>query len=332
MTEVLLALFAFNRTNVANPVSRWLGWADTDLVEVIGRVSNETDSEYLNDRLVLLFVGSDEVARSVTTWTNFGDGNTPGGFNLRTRLPFSTSVAKLTKTPGASGFNFSYAPRPDVSGDAHFGIRANVTELKETQRIVKLSFPDQRISLTAVVLPGKASRFPKQILSGQNMVLGPLDEISLKKEAYQPLLTPAGLVFRPLSKSLSEEVVERRTFTIRNCSSAQPRTDSYPFTWYFLESTDLGSNHYLGIHAPLLDEPGAASSAPDYPLRDASKTVEVTTPAGTALEVVVAVTEHRTSGDATPEGGAVDHISYQYFNRVSIDATLGQPRPCAPAR
>jgi hypothetical protein len=239
-----------------------------DNIVFSGRVSNTESSEWLNERLVIIFLKDKEVGRSVTAIGEFpgdetyaawnkptgSDGITDGIFIIT--VPNTYGLTQKIMNKENSGVDFKYA-------DKFYGwrlwveynlISGWVGEIPEGNSLI-LPVAPKNISYTVKVINGEYANLPPEIKEIGSTLLkddGTIVVVS-KNIPSNGTLTANNITIEGINYATTSEIVELNKFTvpIDNCAGSvrvsQKYTQSQTFIHEYHEETSAGVSLELPI-------------------------------------------------------------------------------------
>jgi hypothetical protein len=230
-----------------------------------GRVRNTESSEWLNDRLVIVFLKDKEVGRSVTSIGEFpgneayqwvkptgSDGITDGVFITMT--PNTYGLTKTVMNKENAGVDFKYAQKRGWLLTEYTLISGWLGDIPEGNSLI-LPIASKNISYTVKVINGEYANLPPEIKETGSTFLkddGTIVVVS-KNIPGNETLTVSNLTIEGINYATTSEIIELNKFTvpIDNCAGSvrvsQKYTQSQTFIHEYHEETIAGVDLELPI-------------------------------------------------------------------------------------
>jgi hypothetical protein len=204
-------------------------------------VSNSDGKRYLNDRLVVMFLGDTEIGRSVSAArAGFGAEANDGTFVIDVPLPYALTphdvITERTLRP-----HYGPVPDPGVFDRTARALRIDLGDVGQRDTYV-MRVPSKRNELTLKFVAGDATELGPVYTTPGYVKLAEGGRLSLTPLA---LAKYANTVDERDMELLGEPKTEYRRVDLRevlldNCSGGTTRTASELITWDYARESQLG--------------------------------------------------------------------------------------------
>lgn len=231
-----------------------------------GKVVNSETGEWNNDRLVLLFLKSKEVARSITSMGEFTGtivkdeptqtpfGVVDGLFLLQAPNTYKLTPEMLLQDGVPLEFRRAYFPNPN--NDTNIVSMYTWFDEFEEGSTYELHIPSKNITYTIVVLSGSVNDLPPALLISNSTELLENGEIVVKLPGTDEALDPAQLsdvAVKEIQYSNQTEEVEinRLTIPLDNCGGSVELSQKYTYTQTFIHEYTTETGFTIGAEIPV---------------------------------------------------------------------------------
>lgn len=343
VVTLLIATLACGEGGTAVPTEDGIYDGAYDGLVFAGKAVNSNTGEWVNGRLVLLFVKSEEIARAVTDVGQYGSlsaggsrldgglGIVDGFFVLRIPNTYGLSATNLGVPLAESPFVQVYDT--EIGGWMHpYGLAAWLDPVAEGETR-EFYIPSKNLRYILKVLPGPLSQLPAEIQQpGSTALLEGNRLVAVDPNAPEPAPSSAFSNAHTRFEQVQEEIVAfpPDIFPLNNCGGGAELKQELTKT--YIHAIIDESKTRFGIELPVLDWFAVLLEIEHhYGISDKQITTYSTTltvPAGQYVEYTIVRKQTWESGVAVVSGEVEISAPYRIQKNEILEVVSSQQKPC----